>query len=137
MEARKENKMTKFFFGMAVLFLAMALLLWNSNDSVAKSKNEGDQKESTSLEQAEDSFHGKSWKHGKQKGAGKRVKAHFNYLDTDKDGKISYEEFMAPHKNRFKNADADGDGYLTPEEYGKAWAGFKKKMRNKYHKDDG
>ncbi|MBW2195324.1 MAG: EF-hand domain-containing protein [Deltaproteobacteria bacterium] len=128
--------MAKVFWGIMVISLAVTMALLNSDYSGAKSKGKGNQEESAKVEQDDDTSRGKSWKHGEKKGAGKRVKSHFNNLDTDKDGKISYEEFMAPHKSRFKNADTDGDGDLTPEEYGNAWAGFKKKIRKKGHKDD-
>jgi hypothetical protein len=128
--------MTKVFLGITVIIFAFTLALVTSGYSVAKSKGKEDQEKSTTVEQEDETTGGKSWKHGQKKGAGKRVKSHFGYLDTDKDGKISHQEFMAPHENRFINADTDGDGYLTPEEYGKAWAGFKKKMSEKGHNDD-
>jgi Ca2+-binding EF-hand superfamily protein len=37
-------------------------------------------------------------------------------LDTDRDGKISYDEYMVPHKQKFGILDKDGDGYLSQEE---------------------
>jgi Ca2+-binding EF-hand superfamily protein len=39
-----------------------------------------------------------------------------NRLDTDGDGMISRDEFVAPALKRFDRADADGDGVVTPEE---------------------
>ena len=53
------------------------------------------------------------WKHDK-----------FDAMDTNNDGKISYEEYMAYHQKlseeRFKSLDADGNGFVTHEEYQKA-----------------
>ncbi len=40
----------------------------------------------------------------------------FARLDTDGDGMISRDEFIAPALKRFDRADADGDGIVTPEE---------------------
>ncbi len=56
----------------------------------------------------------------------------FKKADTDGDGKVSKEEFLAPAKNkeqatkRFEKADADKDGFLTAEEF-KATMGKPKK----------
>jgi len=40
----------------------------------------------------------------------------FKSMDTNKDGSLSQEEFMAPGKMRFAKTDADGDGIITEEE---------------------
>jgi len=40
-------------------------------------------------------------------------------LDTDKDGKVSVEEYAAPSKAKFKKMDRDGDGFLVAEEFKK------------------
>jgi Ca2+-binding EF-hand superfamily protein len=44
----------------------------------------------------------------------------FRALDTDKDGRVSFEEFAAHYGNdeaRFNAVDADKDGKLTHDEY--------------------
>jgi hypothetical protein len=52
-----------------------------------------------------------------------RCQARFDSLDTNKDGKVSKDEFLAtPHppgnaEKMFKTMDADGDGYLTKGEF--------------------
>lgn len=40
----------------------------------------------------------------------------FEHHDTNKDGVISKEEFMASAETRFTEADADGDGSITKKE---------------------
>lgn len=40
----------------------------------------------------------------------------FDSYDTNKDGKVSEDEFVNHMKEKFKKADADGDGYVTKEE---------------------
>jgi hypothetical protein len=37
-------------------------------------------------------------------------------MDTNKDGKVSKEEFMAHYEKMFKSTDVDGDGFLTKDE---------------------
>ena len=48
----------------------------------------------------------------------------FDAMDTNKDGKISHDEYMAYHQKlseeRFKALDADSNGFVTREEYQKA-----------------
>ena len=40
----------------------------------------------------------------------------FQALDKNKDGKLSKEEFPAPLQPAFERMDANGDGFVTPEE---------------------
>lgn len=63
----------------------------------------------------------------------KGEKAYFDKMDTDKDGKISKEESMAKHDERFNAMDADSDGFLTKEEYHKAWKKHEGAMKEKMH----
>ena len=72
-----------------------------------------------------------------------KAKEHMDAMDTNKDGRISKEEFMANCKGancsqRFDALDANKDGYLDKEEAQKMAAGakekagsFREKMRNK------
>lgn len=41
----------------------------------------------------------------------------FRALDTNGDGVVTEEEFLAPHEQRFDAMDTNGDGRLTPEEF--------------------
>ena len=50
-------------------------------------------------------------------------------VDTDGDGKVSKEEFMAKHEKMFTKMDADGDGYLSKEEMKKARGKMHEKMK--------
>lgn len=52
-------------------------------------------------------------------------------IDTDGDGKISREEFMAAESGRLAQMDADGDGNITKEEAEAAKESFKKKRKAK------
>lgn len=49
---------------------------------------------------------------GKHRGHG----GHFKRMDTDNDGKVSKAEAMAAAEARFARVDANGDGFITPEE---------------------
>jgi Ca2+-binding EF-hand superfamily protein len=52
--------------------------------------------------------------------------AFIHHFDSDKDGKVSLDEFRAPGDQSFKTIDADGDGFATAEEA----AAFEQKMRD-------
>jgi len=56
-------------------------------------------------------------------------KAHFDAMDTDKDGKISEAEHTAKCQNRFKAMDTDNDGFLTRDECRKRWDEGKERMK--------
>jgi len=61
-------------------------------------------------------------------------KAHFDAMDTDKDGKISQDEHMAKCKNRFKAQDTNNDGFLTRDECPKGRDKNKEIMKEKMQK---
>jgi Ca2+-binding EF-hand superfamily protein len=56
--------------------------------------------------------------------------AFIHHFDSDKDGKVSLDEFRAPGDHSFKTIDADGDGFATADEA----AAFEQKMREKMKK---
>ena len=60
----------------------------------------------------------------------KQIEQQFNFFDTNKDGKITLEEFTAPALKdaitRFDNADTNKDGIVTLEEENAAIARAKK-----------
>jgi hypothetical protein len=59
-------------------------------------------------------------------------KSYFDAMDTDKDGKISHDEYMATYEKHFKLMDTNQDGFLTNEEWSKSWGKHKKhKMHEK------
>ena len=63
---------------------------------------------------------------------GKDHKAkHLEKVDTNKDGKISLDEFLAQKKEHFTKVDVDADGFLTKEEMKAAHQKMKKKFKGK------
>ena len=56
-----------------------------------------------------------------------RATPRFDAIDTNNDGKISHDEFMAKSEDRFKAMDTDNDGFVSREEAEVAW----KKKREK------
>ena len=67
--------------------------------------------------------------------AEKMAKEKFEAIDTDDNGKISKDEYMAKCGQRFDGLDVDKDGYLTKEEFqekaAKARESFREKMRRR------
>lgn len=52
----------------------------------------------------------------------------FGEADTDKDGSLSLQEFLARHEAKFKEIDGNSDGKLTQEEFQAYRETMKKKM---------
>ena len=52
----------------------------------------------------------------KQLNKGEFLGASFKTFDADKDGKISRDEYLKIHEERFNKFDGNADGYLTEEE---------------------
>lgn len=55
-------------------------------------------------------------RHHGQMDAQKMVDHHIASLDTDKDGKVSRQEFLARQSEAFSKADGNTDGFVTREE---------------------
>ena len=53
--------------------------------------------------------------------------------DTDNDGKVSRQEFLAQSEKRFDKMDTDSDGFLSKEEFSQA----REKMKERRGKRDG
>jgi len=58
-------------------------------------------------------------------GKGNRGEAMFKKMDTNSDGKVSLEEYLAKAKTRFEKKDANSDGYLTMDEMKSKFRGGK------------
>jgi EF hand len=55
----------------------------------------------------------------------------FKRMDANKDGRVSYDEALAPALARFKNSDTDGDGTLSREERKAARRKFRSERRGR------
>ena len=58
-----------------------------------------------------------------------KMQQHLKETDTNGDGNISKEEFMASCEKRFAKMDANGDGQITPEERQQMKANWKKQHK--------
>lgn len=58
-------------------------------------------------------------------------------MDTDKDGKISLDEYKANCEKRFKAMDTNHDGYLTKDEMQQKAAEVKEKAKGKWMEKKG
>jgi Ca2+-binding EF-hand superfamily protein len=68
-------------------------------------------------------------------GPGRGPGAHFDELDTNKDGTVSQAEFLAQGDARFAQADTNKDGKLTKEERKAAWDAHMKERFAKHDKN--
>ncbi len=59
-------------------------------------------------------------------GHGHKGEKSFQSKDTDKDGKISKEEWIQHYSEKFQKRDTDGDGFLSKEE---TWSSRKAKRK--------
>jgi Ca2+-binding EF-hand superfamily protein len=59
------------------------------------------------------------------------IQTRFDEIDNDKDGKLSYDEFMANWESDFKLMDANSDGFLAKEEIGEVSRERRKTWREK------
>lgn len=66
----------------------------------------------------------------KKEGPGKH-RPRLEMLDTNKDGKISKDEFLAPHISHFAKLDTNGDGFATKEEIEARRAEWQEKKKEK------
>lgn len=77
---------------------------------------------------------GEGRKHGEgrmgKRGGGKRGMMMLRMADTNKDGAITRDEFLAAHGKHFDMTDANKDGKISPEER-KAQKGKMREMRGK------
>jgi Ca2+-binding EF-hand superfamily protein len=55
-------------------------------------------------------------------------------VDTNGDGMISKDEFLARHEEMFDKMDTDGNGSLTPEEMKEARGEMREKMKERMEK---
>lgn len=62
-------------------------------------------------------------------GPGRMMAKHMKMMDQDGDGKISLQEFMDFHDQRFQQMDVNGDGALDSEELSMGMRAMRRNMR--------
>ncbi|MBW2109206.1 MAG: EF-hand domain-containing protein [Deltaproteobacteria bacterium] len=106
--------------GMVVLIAAVMVITFTGAEVCAKSRG-GSGQCTLSGPATRGHAAANSGKQTTQHTVDEKITAGLKRLDTDKDGKLSYEEFMAPHIKRFREDDTNKDGFLTEEEIRNAW----------------
>lgn len=106
----------KYLILLALLFASTSCsfkkLKKNGDDTIAKA-SDMDELEKLELEEEEKE---KTQAPKKQQPLTRRQKGQMSIIDTNRDGKISYREYMLSKKALFKRLDVNGDGFLTVEE---------------------
>lgn len=66
---------------------------------------------------------------------GKSKKGYYmKKMDTNEDGQISKDEFMAKYEKKFDKKDTNGDGFISKDEMKEAKKEMKKKWKEKKEK---
>lgn len=71
-------------------------------------------------------------KHHKRKHHKRMVKFMMQRIDTNKDGKVDLNEYLANSEQRFQTMDINSDGYVTPEEAREGHKLMREKMRKTF-----
>jgi hypothetical protein len=96
--------------------LLIAALVTAATASIAQTAAPASPASSGAQSAAPDANHqGPHGRHGRPDPK-KMADRHVARLDTDKDGKVSRQEYLARQSEAFSKADANGDGFVTPDE---------------------
>jgi hypothetical protein len=87
----------------------------NEDQTIAKS-TDMDELEKLELEEEEKEKSIEQQAPQKQQPLTRRQRGQMSIIDTNRDGKISYKEYMLSKKSLFKRLDVNSDGFLTIEE---------------------
>ncbi len=98
------------------LIVGVTLMLFAVNFALAKSEKNA-AKEPPAASSPDKIFFPQSSKDGGEGFIREIAKALFTEQDSNKDGKVSHDEFIAPHEKHFKEVDANKDGFWTMEEF--------------------
>jgi hypothetical protein len=110
----KEATMTTSRLVRLVLCVVLALVWVNCDSAESAKKATESHKEAINTTPPSMESVKKSFEEDRIK---KTVDGFFNELDTDKDKKVSHDEFMVPMEGRFKGIDTNHDGFITRQEF--------------------
>lgn len=113
------NKLFGTLLASTLVFSSIAFAQQSSDDETQPPQYERDY--------GEGEFKGKH--KGKHKGKGKRIAKMMKRVDTNEDGQIDLNEFLAHSEQRFQNMDLNSDGYVTPEEARESHKAMREKFR--------